>query len=385
MAQLQNLEGKQLDQIVSPATRKTGFASHESFFWHDTGNGALFLLPGDYVQGYGYAENPETKRRFKNLMERSGLYDELTLIKPVPATPEQIGYFHTPEYIDRVKEMSKVGGGDAGELAIVGKGTYEIALLAAGAAITAVDAVVKGEVDNAYALSRPPGHHATFDKGIGFCIFNNAVIAAEYARKELGLERVMILDWDVHHGNGTEDAFYEDEGVLFVSVHQEGLFPEGRGFIEHTGKGKGEGTTINLPLVMGSGDGAYIAAFKEVIQPLAADFKPELIIISAGQDCSIFDPLGRQAVSADGFKQLTDIVMDMAAENCDGKVVVIHEGGYSAEYVPFCSHRIVEGLSGAVTQVEDPFIGTFNGVPYKEVTNDQRARIDEIKAQHGLK
>ena len=361
--------------------KKTAFICDESYFWHDTGNGALFALPGGYVQSDGHAENPETKRRFKNLLERSGLYEKLLKIKPYSATEEQLQYFHTSEYIQKVKELSRIGHGDAGELALVGHGSYEIALLSAGGAITAVEAVVNGQCDNAYALTRPPGHHAEANQGMGFCPFNNVAIATHYARKELGLERVMIIDWDVHHGNGTESAFYDDPNVLFISIHQEGLFPAGRGEINHIGENTAKGTTVNIPLPAGTGNAGYMFALEEIVKPIADDFKPQLIIISAGQDASIFDPLGRMMVTAEGYREMTKFMIQLAESHCDGKLVAVHEGGYSTAYVPFCSHAIVEELSGITTDVEDPFIHAVNGVP-SELTDHQKERIQEIKRVH---
>ncbi len=364
--------------------KKTAFVSDESYFWHDTGNGALFLPPGGYIQADGHAENPETKRRFKNLMERSGLYEQLIKLKPKSATVEQIQYYHTSEYVKKVEDLSNLGFGDAGELALVGKGSYEIALLSSGGAITAVEAVVKGECDNAYSLSRPPGHHAEADLGMGFCLFNNVAIAAHYARKELGLERVMIIDWDVHHGNGTESAFYQDPNVLFISLHQEGLFPAGRGLIDDIGEDEGKGYTINIPLPAGTGNAGYMHALEEIVKPATENFKPQLILISAGQDASMFDPLGRMMITADGYKKMTDFMLELADTHCDGKLVAVHEGGYSTAYVPFCSHAIVEQLSGVKTDVEDPFIHAFSGVPYEELTTSQKERIEEIKKVHQL-
>ena len=364
--------------------KKTAFICDESYFWHDSGTGALFLPAGGYVQVEGSSESPESKRRFKNLMEKSGLYKRLQLIEPYPATVEQINYFHTMEHINHVKELSNGNGGESGILANVGRGSYEIALLSAGGAITAVEAVVKGVCKNAYVLTRPPGHHAEKDRGNGYCIFNNAVIAAMYARKELGIERIMVLDWDVHHGNGTEDAFYDDSNVLFISVHQEGLYPINRGEADQIGEGNGKGYNINIPLPGATGDAGYIYAFEQIIRPAANRFKPELIIVSAGQDASMFDPLARMMVSSDGFRQMTKIVREVAETNCGGKLVALHEGGYSTAYVPFCSHAIVEELSGENMDVEDPFIGAFSGTPYKVLSNHQKERVDNIKKLHSL-
>jgi len=362
--------------------RKTGFICDESYFWHDAGNGALVLPPGGYVQSDGSAESPESKRRFKNLMERSGLYDKLELIKPGPATHEQLMYFHTEAHIERVKKLSISGGGDCGSLAIVGNGSYEIAVLAAGGAITAVDAVVKGKCDNAYALTRPPGHHAEADRGMGFCIFNNAAIAALYARKELGLERVMVIDWDVHHGNGTEDAFYSDPNVLFISLHQEKLYPAGRGEIDQIGEGAGEGYTVNIPLPAGCGDAGYMYALERVVKPVADKFKPQIIIISAGQDANMFDPAARMMVTADGYKRMTEFMMQLADVHCGGKLAAIHEGGYSTPYVPFCSHAIVEVMSGVKTDVEDPFYPVFAATPYNELSEQQKAIVEKCREKH---
>ncbi len=169
--------------------KKTGFLSHESYFWHYTGNGAMMAPVGGWIEADAHSENPATKRRVKNLLERSGFINQLQALTPREATREEIEWNHSPEYIDRVEELSNTTGGDAGDLAIVGPDSYEIALLSTGGALTAIDAVVEGTVENVYALTRPPGHHAEKEKGMGFCLFNNAAIAAKYARKKHGVER----------------------------------------------------------------------------------------------------------------------------------------------------------------------------------------------------
>lgn len=359
--------------------KKTAFICDEKYFWHDTGNGALFMPPGGYIESDVHGENPATKRRFKNLLEVSGLMDNLTQIKPRPATLEEIRFYHSESYINKVKELSEAGYGDAGELALVGKGSYEIALLSAGGAIKAVESVVSGEVDNAYALTRPPGHHAEADKGMGFCLFNNVAIAAKYARNVLGLERVMILDWDVHHGNGTESAFYDDPNVLFISLHQERLYPAGRGKVEDVGKGDGIGRNVNIPLPAGTGNAGYMHALEEIVQPIADQFKPELIIISAGQDAGMFDPLARMMINADGYRQMAKFMLNLAEKHCNGKLVACHEGGYSAAYVPFCSLAIVEEMSGIRTDVEDPFVEGFKDLPYDELYDIQKDYVAKVK------
>ncbi|HBZ12016.1 MAG TPA: class II histone deacetylase [Bacillus bacterium] len=360
---------------------RTGYIYDESYFWHDTGTGTLFLPSGGYLETDVFAEHPATKRRVNNLLERCGLMRELHHIRPRKATLEEIQYYHTPEYIKRVKYLSDTTGGDAGDHAIVGKGSYEIALLSTGGALTAVDSVMKGKVDNVYALTRPPGHHAESDKGIGFCLFNNVAISAKYAKKKYGLERIMILDWDVHHGNGTEKAFYDDDEVLFISIHEHLNFPNNSGYATDTGEGNGEGYNVNIPLPPGSGNAAYLQTLETIVKPMADEFQPQLIIVSAGQDPGMFDPLGRMRVSAEGFGKMTEIIKEIAQKHCNGKLVFCHEGGYSNAYVPFCTLRIMEVLCEKQTDVEDPFAPGTNGYPDKVYEHEQDAINKVIKVQ----
>jgi len=361
-------------------TTNAAFIWDESYFWHNAGNGALYEPAGGYIQDNGSVESPESKRRVKNLLERSGLMDKLEVIKPLEATVEQLRYFHTQRHIEAVERMSKIGGEDCGDSAIVGRGSYEIAKLSAGGVIQAVKTVVQSDtIKTAYALTRPPGHHAEADRGMGFCIFNNAVIAAKYAKKELGIGRILILDWDAHHGNGTEDAFYEDDSVLFISIHQDGLEPIGRGNMDDVGAGKGKGYTINIPLHAGSGDAVYKYAFEQIVIPAVDSFAPELILVSAGQDASIFDPLARMMLSADGYRYMTKALKALADKHASGRMVCLHEGGYCPTYVPFCTHAIIEELSGISTDVADPFIYAMAGTTYNALLPHQKERVDEIR------
>ncbi|MEH7525806.1 class II histone deacetylase [Bacillus sp. JJ1503] len=357
--------------------KKTAFLCDESYFWHNPGNGALGRKAGGYVEPYIYAENPETKRRVKNLLERCGIMNELKTISPREATRTEVEYFHTPSYVEKVKILSETTGGDAGKSAIVGCGSYEIALKTVGGAITAVDHVLSGKVRNAYALIRPPGHHAESDEGMGFCIFNNIAIAALHAKKKYGLKRILILDWDVHHGNGTEKAFYSDNEVLYISIHQENYYPAGSGAAENTGTDNGYGYNVNIPLPAGTGDVGYIYAMEEIVTPLADQFKPELILISAGQDASMFDPMGRMIVTAEGYRKMTAIMKEIADKHCNGRIVACHEGGYSASYVPFCTLRIIEELCEIDSGVEDPFVIGNHELP-TSVTSYQKEAIDKV-------
>ena len=335
--------------------RKTGFLCHELYMWHDTGNAAIFYPAGLKVQPGEHAENAETKRRFRNLLEVAGLLDKLVDVKPRPATEEEVLRVHTPDYVNRIKTLSADRGGDAGETTPFGPGSFEIALLSAGGTIALTDAVMEGRIDNGYALVRPPGHHAEPDRGRGFCIFANIAVAIHHARKVHGVRRVAVVDWDVHHGNGTEKIFYADPEALTISIHQDNWYPADSGHIHQTGEGAGKGYNINVPLPPGSGRDAYIATFEKVVAPALRRFRPELIYIASGFDGSIYDPLGRMMVTSTTYRKLTQIMLAVADEVCGGRLVLSHEGGYSAAYVPYCGLAVMEELSGQRSEIEDVF------------------------------
>ena len=355
----------------------TGFVWHELYMWHDTGTSAWVTPPGLTVQPLGHIESADGKRRIRNLMEVSGLLDHLVQLQPRPATQEEILRLHTVEYVERIQKLSRELGGDAGELTPFGTGSYEIALLAAGGCLTAVDAVLDGTVDNAYALVRPPGHHAERDLGRGFCIFANTALAASHARQARGLARVAIVDWDVHHGNGTEHAFYDDPTVLTISIHQDNNYPPGSGAITDTGSGAGKGYNINVPLPPGSGVGAYVATFERVVTPALTAFRPELILIASGLDASAMDPLASMMMTSDGYRKLTRTVLAVAGAVCGGRVVACHEGGYSPAYVPYCGLAVIEELAGVRTGLEDPLLPLLAGFGGQAIQPHQEAVIDE--------
>jgi acetoin utilization deacetylase AcuC-like enzyme len=355
----------------------TGFVWHELYMWHDTGNSGLGTPAGLTVQPLGHIESAEGKRRIRNLVEVSGLMDHLVQLKPRMATEEEILRLHTPEYVNRIKKASSEMGGDAGEETPFGRGSYEIALLAAGGCLTAVDAVLDGKVDNAYALVRPPGHHAERDRGRGFCIFGNTALAAIHARQVRGLPKVAIVDWDVHHGNGTEHAFYTDPTVLTISIHQDNNYPQGSGAIKDAGSGAGAGYNINVPLPPGSGVGAYVATFERVVAPALRAFRPDLIMVASGLDASAADPLAQMMMTSDGYRRLTQTVLSVAREVCDGRVVACHEGGYSPAYVPYCGLAILEEMSGIRTGLADPLLDGFAAFAGQKLQPHQEAVISE--------
>lgn len=355
----------------------TGFVWHESYAWHDTGTPALFVpADGKTVQPDVSGDDPEVKRRFKNLLEVSNLWESLNHIKPRQATEEDILRFHTKAYLQRVKELSLSGGGEVSPMTVCGPNSYEIALLSAGGVLSAVDAVLTGEVNNAYALVRPPGHHAMPDEGQGSCLFGNAAITGKYALATQGLSRIAIVDWDVHHGNGTEAAFWSDPSALTISIHQDRCFPPDRGLIEQMGEGPGEGYNINIPLPPGSGVGAYVSAFERVIIPALRKYSPELIIVPSGFDAGALDPIGRMMMHSDGYRQLTQMMMAVAHEVCEGRLVMCHEGGYSRATLPFYGLAVIEQLSGVRSGIDDPFLEMVKGFGGQELQPHQEKVID---------
>lgn len=357
----------------------TGYVYHEIYGWHDTGtNAGLFPSdPAAGIQPYMHFENAETKRRMHELIVVSGLIDSLERIAPVPASEDDILRVHTPEHLERIRAESMLPkGGDAGDgLSPFGRGGFDIALLAAGGVLEAVKAVVDGRVQNAYALVRPPGHHAIATTGMGFCIFSNLAIAAKHAQQVMGVERIAILDWDVHHGNGTQAAFYDDPNVLTISLHQDNVFPPNSGSLAETGAGAGEGYALNIPLPPGTGDGGYAYAMSEAAVPAIRAFNPDLILVASGFDASAMDPLARQMVTSEGFRTLTAMLMDVAASVCDGRIAMSHEGGYSAQYVPFCGLAVLEQLSGA-TPFGDPMYPIVSGFAGHELKVSERDVVD---------
>lgn len=304
--------------------RKTGFFFDERCFWHSTGLHAVTLPVGGWVQppaGGGHAESPETKRRMKNLMDVSGLTPQLALRSAAPASLEDLRRIHPDSYLERFKTISDNGGGMLGKEAPLGPGSYEIACLSAGLACAAVEAVLEGELDNAYSLSRPPGHHCLPDQSMGFCFLANIPIAVERAKAQLGLGKVAIIDWDVHHGNGTQHIYLQRDDVLTISLHQDGCFPPGYAGEDDRGVGAGEGYNINIPLLAGAGDDSWRYALETIVIPALARFEPELIIIACGYDANAMDPLARMQLHSDSFRAMTEQVQQAADRLCGGSPV----------------------------------------------------------------
>ena len=316
---------------------KAGLIYDPIYLEHDT---------GDHV---------ENSRRLVDAMsylEETGTRERLISLPARPATPEELEMIHAPEYISRVKSKAENGGGWLDPDTVVSPKSYQAAIYAAGGLMVATEAVMKKEVDSAFALVRPPGHHAIRNRAMGFCIFNNVAIAAKFALGNFGLDRILIVDFDVHHGNGTQDAFYADPDVLYFSTHQYPYYP-GTGAAEETGTGKGQGTTVNFPMVAGWGDEEYLRAFGEVLVPMARRFRPELILVSAGFDPHWADQLAAMRVTVTGFVQMAMILRKLAAELCQQRLVLTLEGGYDLRVIASSIKAIFDVLLGS-SQMEDP-------------------------------
>ncbi|MEM7193302.1 MAG: class II histone deacetylase [Pseudomonadota bacterium] len=333
--------------------RKTAFYYDEKCFWHGGGNYAMLAPVGGLVQPFvsgGLPEAPETKRRIKNLVEVTGLAADLHLRGANPASRDDLLRVHPDHYLDEFKALSDQGGGELGLRTPFGPGGYGIACQSAGLVVSAVADVALGHCDNAYALCRPPGHHCLPDWPNGFCLLSNIAIAIESAISRKVVERVAVVDWDVHHGNGTEHIFYHRDDVLTVSIHQERCYPQDTGFLEAQGESRGDGCNMNIPLPPGGGHRVYIEAMERLILPRLRAFQPDMVIVACGFDACSFDPLSRMMCTAETFAEMTRSLMDIA----EGKLVMAHEGGYSELYVPFCAHAVLEVMSGSAIHAEDP-------------------------------
>lgn len=342
----------------------TAFFHDEKCLWHIGQLHAGVFPVGGWVQppnSSGLAESPDTKRRLVSLLEVSGLAAHLQKRSAPMADEADIRRVHPAHYLQNFKALSDAGGGQIGDQATFGPGGYEIARLSAGLAIGAVESVLSGAVRNAYSLSRPPGHHCLPDEGMGFCLFANISIAVEAAIARHKLSRVAIIDWDVHHGNGTERVFIDRPDVLTISLHQENCFPLASGAVKDQGVGKGEGYNLNIPLLPGGGEQTYQDAFELLVMPALRAYKPELIVVASGYDASGLDPLARMLLPSETYRWMMAQTMLAADELCQGRVVVVHEGGYSECYVPFCGHALIEQLAGKTTEVADPSLDFIRG------------------------
>ncbi len=315
-------------------------------------------------------------------LRESGAWDEAVPLEPQPVSWERLTSLHSPAYVEKIRQAAERGSVWLDLDTYMGPASYRAALLAAGGVIEAVRAVLAGRVAAALALVRPPGHHARPQREMGFCLFNNVALAARYALEEEGLERVLIVDWDVHHGNGTQEVFYHDGRVLYFSTHQFPHYP-GSGSVQEVGTGAGHGCMVNVPMPGGMGDAAYARVFEEVLLPAGRRFRPQLVLVSAGYDPHWADPLAGMAVSVRGFAGMALAVRQVADEFCPGRLVLTLEGGYHPEALAFgvlATFRVWQGQDPS--EVDDPL-----GPAPRERPADDAALSGVIRAVrevHGL-
>jgi len=339
---------------------RVGLLYSQAFLNHDTGK---------------HPESPERLRAILAQLERSGLLERMVPMAPRPATERELSLVHNEALIYAVRGMSAMGGGALGFDTVLSAGSYEAALLAAGGTVELVRQVAAGELDRGVALVRPPGHHATRHNAMGFCLFNNIAVAAEVALRESNVKRIAIVDFDVHHGNGTQEAFETNSRVLYVSTHQSPLYP-GTGSIAERGIASGNGTTINIPLPAGVGDEGWHRVYSEIVFPALERFGADLLLISAGYDVHWADPLAELDVSLTGISWLLTMLMGYADRRCRGHAVVVLEGGYQLD-------ALAHGVCATVAaMLGEPYADLLGPSPRRETPVD--ALIQQVAQAHHL-
>ena len=342
---------------------KVGFVYDSIYLKHDTGQ---------------HVENAKRLEAIISHLEQTGLKQQLIPIKPGAASIEELSLVHHKQHISYIQDVAQRGGGWLDADTVMSPNSYEVAVYAAGGAIRATEAVMDGEVNSAFALVRPPGHHATPQRAMGFCLFNNVAIATKYALAKYKLERILIIDFDVHHGNGTQATFYDNPQVLYISTHQYPFYP-GTGSIDETGVGEAKGTTVNIPLPAGCGDAEYLQTFEQIVVPVAKWFKPRLILVSAGYDLHWADGIAMMQVSVTGFTQMVKIIKELADELCNGHLVFSLEGGYNLTALSASVKATFDVLLGN-TNIEDRLGQSRHRFPAPSIT----PLIKAIKEIHNL-
>jgi acetoin utilization deacetylase AcuC-like enzyme len=331
---------------------------HDDALLHETGSGLFEQPPSPLLAEHElHPENAVRILNMKSILEHGPLARQIRWHEGRHASVEELALVHDPAYIESVRRFCEDGGGILTWSTPVSRGSWQAALAAAGTTLAATDAVLGETSEVAYALVRPPGHHAQPAQADGYCLFSNLALAAERARRS-GVERVGVLDWDVHHGNGTQECFYERDDVLTFSFHmRHGAWSDAHpqtGAPDEVGRGRGEGFNVNVELPLGTGNGGYLRAFEQIVAPIVDQFEPELLLVACGQDANQFDPNGRQSLSMEGFRRFGEAARELARRHSGGRLVLGQEGGYSRTYSAFCLHATLAGVLGVDPELDDP-------------------------------
>lgn len=323
---------------MSNFTLKTGVVMDKRYLEHDPGS--------------NHVESPERLRAIYALFEEPDFKDKFVKVEPRRADQEELSWNHSEEYIKRVAATAGKASSYLDPDTRTSEKSYDVALLAVGGVFALMDVLLDKKISNGFALVRPPGHHAEVDRAMGFCLFNNVALGAHYLIKRYGLKRVLIVDWDIHHGNGTQHSFYDRSDVLYFSTHQFPYYP-GTGNFNEIGSGEGAGYTVNIPLAGGQGESEYIAIFQNILRPIALEYKPEMVLVSAGFDIYHRDPLGTMQITEKGFARLTHILMDLADLCCQGRLLLVLEGGYNVMGQKESIRAVLNVLTGENILVRD--------------------------------
>jgi acetoin utilization deacetylase AcuC-like enzyme len=340
----------------------TGIIRHHIYLEHRT--------------GVSHPESPQRLQAVYSMLDAREFGQGVIQIQPRYATLEEIIWVHDPRYVDRVLDSAEKAHGRLDPDTVTSPKTYQAALMAAGGVMEAIKQVLTGEVRNAFALVRPPGHHALRDRAMGFCIFNNESIGAHYAMRTHGIRRVLIVDWDFHHGNGVQTIFYDNPAVLYFSAHRTPVFPWS-GAVSEVGAGGGEGYTVNVSLEPGSDDADYGNIFRHLLRPIAEQFRPELIIVSAGFDSYHSDPLGSMKVTEQGFARMAALVLELADSLCEGRLILALEGGYNPQGLRDSVEMVLWELSGQ-SQITGEQMRQLEDAQYNRIAET----IEQVKAVH---
>jgi acetoin utilization deacetylase AcuC-like enzyme len=331
---------------------------HDEALAHDTGAGMFDQGPTPLIEVPElHPENPDRIRNIRSMLQNGPIAPRLEWHDGRYATRDELELIHAPAYIDSIEAACAEAPATLTQSTPIVPASWGAALGSAGTALAAAEAVLAGECDHAYALVRPPGHHAQPSQADGYCLFSNAALCAELARRR-GVDRVAVVDWDVHHGNGTQECFWTRPDVVTISLHMRhgswGPHHPQTGAPDELGEGEGTGRNVNIELPVGTGDEGYRRAWSRVVEPVLGAFHPGLLVIACGQDASQYDPNGRMCVSMAGFRDLGAAARRLADEHCDGRLVLVQEGGYGRTYSAFCMHATLEGVLATGELLEDP-------------------------------